>query len=243
MVHKSKSVLKIKSLTVYRTDAVMSYVGGAPPKGEKGNRGDVTELSRRSLQKLAFYAQNTPVKFVTITTLTYPGTFPRNGQEIKQHLNRFLAWMRAKWKGVNYLWFLEFQKRGAPHFHILTDVNMSAEKGSISLRWYKAVGSEDKRHLRAGTNTERIRLPDGAARYAAKYAAKREQKTVPVGFGGVGRFWGCSRGVKPIPIKEYDLRGMSGGELQGMLKGMGWGHSDAMAQPLKVLYNAGKLFI
>ena len=43
---------------------------------------------------------------------------------------------------------------------------------------------------------------DGAARYCLKYAAKSEQKLVPVGFQNVGRFWGTSRNVKPVPIAE-----------------------------------------
>lgn len=43
---------------------------------------------------------------------------------------------------------------------------------------------------------EAIYKPNGATRYALKYAAKEEQKLVPVQFGNCGRFWGTSRGVE-----------------------------------------------
>lgn len=43
---------------------------------------------------------------------------------------------------------------------------------------------------------DKIHKPNGAIRYMLKYAAKSEQKLVPVQFGHCGRFWGCSRGVE-----------------------------------------------
>lgn len=242
MFHKSKNYLRIKKIEIYRTDATMTYTSPYKPPEGGGKRGKVTELSRKSLQKLAFYAQNTDVCFTTIITLTYPGEYPKSGKEIKEHLNRFLAWMRGKFKSIQYLWFLEFQSRGAPHFHVLLDLLLTGYKSEISTAWYKAVGSGDERHLRAGTNTEKIRKVDGAARYAAKYAAKREQKSVPGDFADVGRFWGASRKVKPKAIKEYNLEGMVGTELQEFLRVMGWSYSETLVNPLKVLYNAGKLF-
>ena len=51
-----------------------------------------------------------------------------------------------------------------------------------------------------------MKYPGGAASYAAKYAAKSDQKVVPDGYEGVGRFWG-HWGVKVVP-----LRIIAGGE-------------------------------
>lgn len=47
---------------------------------------------------------------------------------------------------------------------------------------------------------EKIYKEDGATRYCLKYAAKSEQKLLPIGFESVGRFWGTSRNVKPIAL-------------------------------------------
>ena len=49
---------------------------------------------------------------------------------------------------------------------------------------------------------------NGAGRYVAKYSAKGEQKLVPEGYGNVGRYWGNSTGMNPIPLEtmqcEFD---------------------------------------
>jgi hypothetical protein len=86
-------------------------------------------------------------------------------------------------------WFLEFQARGAPHFHIFC--TWSPNKEWVAKTWYFIVGSEDDRHLRAGTRVEFIRSGRaGTISYASKYAAKQEQKDVPSDYENVGRFWG-----------------------------------------------------
>lgn len=175
-------------------------------------------LSRKSRKRLAFVANNTRVVFRTMLTLTYPSTFPCDGKQVKQNLNTFLVWARRRFKRPSYLWFLEFQRRGAPHIHILLDTPLpqnskerTAVYSDVAQKWYETVKSEDEKHLAAGTRTERIRKPDGAARYCLKYAYKTKQKCVPAAFQNVGRFWGCSRDVTPtdvrtIPMDELTVR-------------------------------------
>lgn len=61
-----------------------------------------------------------------MVTLTYPGAWEDcapNGSVVKEHLQKFFkrferAWS-AKWAGI---WKLEFQRRGAPHFHLLMPI-------------------------------------------------------------------------------------------------------------------------
>lgn len=177
-------------------------------------------LSKKSRQRLAFVANNTHVRFRSMITLTYPREFPSDGRSVKKHLNAFLVWCRRRFASPSYLWFLEFQKRGAPHIHILLDSPLPQSEagrrllfGEVSQQWYNTVGSGDPKHLRAGTRCERIRKPDGAARYCLKYAYKTEQKCVPSDYRDVGRFWGCSRDTRPstpriIPIDEGSVRGI-----------------------------------
>lgn len=52
---------------------------------------------------------------------------------------------------------------------------------------------------------ESIYKEDGATRYCLKYAAKEEQKLIPLGFHNVGRFWGTSRNVAPNPIGRLTI--------------------------------------
>ncbi|MBM3131828.1 MAG: hypothetical protein FJZ95_02190 [Chloroflexi bacterium] len=102
-----------------------------------------------------------------------------------------------KWlvrRGLKGLWFLEFQEHGAPHYHVF--VNGRVDKSEVAQEWYQIVGSGDENHLRAGTRVEAIRGPHAVPTYAAKYAAKFQQKQVPEGYTDVGRFWGTFGGLK-----------------------------------------------
>lgn len=209
MAHKSKNEAHNGDLPepigviVYKSTIVVSWDVFGGNGGGGCVRDRISFLSDKSLRRLAFIAQNTDVEMTHMITLTYPKEYPMNGREVKESLNRLLSFMRARAKKngttIGYIWFLEFQRRGAPHVHIICD-GLYWSNSELSYRWYKAVGSGDKAHLRAGTRQERIRERDGAAKYVTKYALKTEQKKVPDGFVDVGRFWGASRNACPVPL-------------------------------------------
>ena len=118
---------------------------------------------------------------------------------------RFKRATGLKLKGV---WKREFQRRGAPHFHVLTP--LPAMIGSEPVRewfarsWYEIVASGDERHRRAGTAvdwSEGLRMQDAnrAAAYFTGYSAgkatgKAYQDVAPEDWanenGSVGRWWG-----------------------------------------------------
>ena len=183
-----------------------------------GPRGEIEYLSGKSRRRLALVAGNSPVVFRSFVTVSYPEKFPCCGKVVKKHLHALLAALRRRCGRLEYLWFLEFQRRGAPHLHLFLDhalpeplsvMNRKAgrvrkecrvhwpSQDWLSARWFEIVGSDDEKHLRAGAAWEVIEKPDGAARYVAKESYKTFQKVVPEGFRNVGRFWGVSRGVSP----------------------------------------------
>lgn len=235
---------EIVGVELYRNDAVVKRRGIKLPV-EPGQRQEVKELSWESRRRLAFVANNTRVKFRTMVTVTYPREYPTDGKEVKRHLNAFLVALKRKLDGMSYLWFLEFQARGAPHVHLLIDWPWPSDKARrtwfrvlVSNLWYNIVDSGDYRHLLAGTRCEKIRKRDGAARYAVKYATKMKQKAVPPDYRNVGRFWGASRDVKPEPeaylrATEDDIRG----ELEN------WEYGPTADRPVyRVLYNQAHRF-
>lgn len=159
--------------------------GQTRPQVGGGIRKPITELSETSLRSMKLHARNM-ASASYIITLTYPKDFPSNGKEVKRHLECMKMWFKRH--GISAFWFLEFQARGAPHYHLFTDKPISKEE--LSKKWYQVVDSGDEKHLRAGTQIQRIRKPHAVAAYAAKYATKKEQKEVPQGYSNVGRFWG-----------------------------------------------------
>ena len=84
--------------------------------------------------------------------------------------------------GVCGVMVLEFQERGAPHFHLLYN-DVELDKKAVSLAWYRIVDSGDEKHLKAGTSVEHLRNQHAAESYVSKYLhsymAKFDQKGVP----------------------------------------------------------------
>ena len=198
-------ILPVTGVQVYRQDVVVLRQG-VPRVGVFPGRADVRVFSRRSRQRLAFVASNTDIMFTSMLTLTYPRRFPNDGHDVKRNLHNFLRELRRKIPGVSVLWFLEFQRRGAPHIHILIRGARvyKAMQRWVSKTWYRICDTGDLRHLAAGTRLERVRSPNGARNYTVKYAHKMQQKVVPAGYRNVGRFWGHSKDVKPVMRYETE---------------------------------------
>jgi len=197
-----------------------------PPK-----RGKITVLSSKSRARLALTVAECEYELVSMITLTYAPLLPQTGKEAKRHLDTFLRRMRSYFGGFQYVWFMEFSKRGGLHFHILNTLSAGNDwdRKCMSSIWVEVRGLEDWEYSSLNTKKkheldmavwnvhkhkkawEMVRKTDGAARYALKYALKADQKTVPEMYRDIGRFWGCSqavRKVKPVKVKmsEEKLR-------------------------------------
>lgn len=149
-------------------------------------------------------------------TLTYPGAWEvvaPNGKVVKKHLKSLrLRWRRAWGEDLVCVWKLEFQRRGAPHFHLLVSPPHGENNDGESFRtwvsraWAEIVAHPDPeefgRHVRAGTGVDwneglRSTDPKRVAVYFTKhgaFAAKEYQHCVPEAWQtpgqGPGRFWG-----------------------------------------------------
>jgi len=195
----------------------------------RAKRGKLLGISRRSLNKLAFLVANCDVKFYSLLTLTYGANPPLNGRLAKVHMNKFITYMRRSFGEFEYFWFLEFQKRGAPHFHFVCSLPApgKAERELLAQLWadiaeplnlaytgisspYGKINSVEglftrdsvfRQHRRTKV-WEALRTENGAARYALKYALKTHQKVVPAEYRDVGRNWATSRGVKLPEVDE-----------------------------------------
>lgn len=167
-----------------------------PFAGGLHGRGEIRGFSPSSGARMRRYLRTCRADYKTMGTLTYPFNFPADGRTCKDHLDtlvksirRYVSGDPASAEKFSIFWFLEFQARGAPHFHFFASHHI--DKDWLARRWYEIVGSDDIRHLHAGTRIEAIRSGRyGTCSYASKYAAKSEQKKVPANFLNVGRFWG-----------------------------------------------------
>lgn len=172
-------------------------------KPSYGTRKAIQQFSGDSQRRCRDLVRNTIEIWRAMVTLTYPGSWPTNGPALKQDINAFTQWLRRR--KIRYVWVLEFQERGAPHFHLLIDGWVS--KSELSKAWFRIVGSGDVRHLAVGTQVKGIdENTDKLAWYLSKYLGKDSQKNVPDGFKDVGRFWGATRGlIKLVSEKSGGL--------------------------------------
>ena len=123
------------------------------------------------------------VLFITLTAPSV-GWMDVTGEEWKKRLNNFNTQLRQTFGNNNSfcgIWRLEFQKRGSPHFHLIT-YNMFIPHKWVSGKWNKicSVGlsfKERMKHLQSGTQVAVAREWESVDDYFSKtmsYVCKDE---------------------------------------------------------------------
>ncbi len=167
------------------------------------------------------------VRSPAMITLTYPGDWlpiAPDGVTAKSHL-RSLAkrYERQFGEPLAAVWKLEFQRRGAPHFHLFCAPPTGAGfREWLSTNWTGILDLQDederRKHLLAGTGLDYdtgMRSTDSkrVAVYFSKHGSanfgdKEYQNRPPQAWlesGSIGRFWGYW-GLKPalFPVEVSD---------------------------------------
>lgn len=218
------SMFPITGLSVYQGGISIkrSCVVEMWGRAHKHERGRIVRVSARSLNRLALLVRSSGIQFRTLMTLTYGQNYPLSGKIAKRHLNTFFVDAKRKFGHFEYFWVVEFQGRGAIHFHVATTLAPPtfAQRETFADMWArisqpesweycrlkdKPKGDVDGRVLRTDWASYDVHLNEnhwakvkddaGMGRYLAKYANKIRQKDVPDHFRDIGRFWAASRGV------------------------------------------------
>lgn len=200
--------LKARQLDV---DVAATYLARGEDVPDRVPSREITGWSRKSranmvraLCELDYQPMlDDPARLPAMVTLTYPGdwlTVTPTGRDCKKHLQAFRKrYEKAFEEPLKAVWKLEFQRRGAPHFHLLlvpphglsrvagTRATAAARVGSglpfrqwLSAVWSHIVGHPDpterERHRRAGTGLDfaeglKARDPKRVAVYFTKHGA------------------------------------------------------------------------
>lgn len=181
--------------------------GGRPGGG--GLRGEIVEFSRASRRRLLTLLNSinkNEIKRPLFVTLTYPASWPESPREWKKHLERFRSRIVRRYGKFPVIWRLEYQRRGAPHFHLLmfAPLDLGELIPFVARSWAESVASGDDKHLVAGTRCEIVASWRGVNSYAAKYMGKLEQ--LQPGQESPGRFWGVwYKNLLPISAIETPI--------------------------------------
>jgi len=222
--------MPVEKVELYRRDAVVRKKSATTmPKTRRAERGEIVEFSERAQLRLIHFVRNCEADFYSMMTLTYPN-IETDGKIVKQHLEKFRRAFLRKFPEEVGVWFLEFQKRGAPHYHILCSLDLRKvgavvtrenrlRRGDTNARsyrtvnplekwlarsWYEIVGSGKKAHLRVGVRWEVLEKPDAALYYAGARRGKPWQKKVPKEYRNPGGCWGKIGKVSAQPSAVID---------------------------------------
>ncbi len=185
-----------------QTSAKHQRVGG-------GLRGRVTGQSRqargRLIQRLGQIDQKRyPAKQVLFVTLTYHEHWPADPEGWQAHIKAWRKRVERKHGPLAAVWVKEFQKRGAPHFHLVVFCDHAPMQdpthellNTMWLAWYEIAGAGSHWHLRYGFRAEVPRRWRGVMSYASKYISSKDDQHQYVSVDGemlpTGRMWGVWR--------------------------------------------------
>lgn len=180
-------------------------IGERQTKVPTWTRGIVQGFSRRSrarLLKTMARCDRAETSRSLLVTLTYPRSYPAESATSKLHLKAFSKRLMRAFPHGSAIWKYELQARGAPHYHLIVLGVPFLARQWLSRAWYQVVGSGDPRHLRAGTQVQRVKSYRKALGYAAKYVAKVTDSEADT---PTGRVWGVV-GRERLPIHLVSCR-------------------------------------
>lgn len=153
-----------------------------------------------------------PDSILGFITLTYPKSWQLvapTASASKTHLQSLRKrFERTYGRPLFGIWKMEFQRRGAPHYHILAPIPLGREfREWLSVNWTEVVNHPDpkerEKHLLAGTGVDKAKGLNASTAHRISYyfskhaspniGAKEYQNTPPqewVDSGSVGRYWG-----------------------------------------------------
>lgn len=191
------------------TSPFKEFENPPPPIREKNDIQSFSKNSRSRLIKLFAQTSFRSYSKMYFLTLTYHEDFPQEFRAFKIQLDRFLKMIRRLDSNLAWIWRLEFQERGAPHYHLVLFWSKKSPKVSeltlknwVTKAWltHKACRCEDCQ--RYSTKLTELDTFKKGFNYVCKYSAKPDEKTKPV---NSGRIWGYSNNLERYPIKKDSI--------------------------------------
>jgi len=193
---------------------VVKVVGRIATKPKTFQRGEITSFSRKSRKRLLEMVARFEQREKTVMlTLTFGQRFP-SANLAKKFLKTFLQRLRRKFPRVSGFWRLEYQKRGAPHFHLMLFDFPYVPAQDIARSWAEVIGDEycNTANGQVRPPSVQIKLLKGkkqAMYYCSKYMAKTEDDRDGGTFNDVpylhtGRYWAAfgKRYLPYAPLKR-----------------------------------------
>jgi hypothetical protein len=133
-------------------------------------RGRIYEFSRKSrLRLLRATARLSTKAGGLFVTFTYRKNVT-DAKRAKEHLALMLLWIKRWYPETACIWRMEYQKRGAAHFHVMVLNRRFIPADKLTAHWQKITGDDSYPDI------EKIRTRRKLTSYIAKYIAKVTQE-------------------------------------------------------------------
>lgn len=193
-----------------------------PPERREGDISSFSKDSRRRLIKKILRLESSRLSSGSFVTLTYHEEWTTERADVQRDLNTFLQAMRREYPQAVYIWRLEFQSRGAPHFHLMIwqprgcgDFDLGELSEWVQDTWTRIADQGTAAHEEWGTDTARITSWREAMSYVSKYvAATGDEGDVEYS----GRRWGASQSLPTAPVLRFTVSERDGQILRRILR-------------------------
>lgn len=189
---------------------IMPHMRRSPVKAERGIIRGMSSKSRKRMMEAIAQWRDFDHRTAYFITITYHEEWGVSFEAWKRDIEVFVKRMKRKFDNTGGLWKLEFQQRGAPHFHLI--VSGLSRVHSEVMEWVTknwgeiAHQNSEYRGLYA-TNVRRITSLRHAMHYAAKYMTKSvpvyvnpDEETGELELIPTGRIWAVFGNVDRTPI-------------------------------------------
>ncbi len=188
----------------HEIDFKSTFIEEIPPEHIYGKREKIYRFSDASRLRLLRFLASLPFNDLGrkyFLTLTYHNIYPHNSRVAKADLHLFLIRLQRKYPGVRYIWKMEFQDRGAPHFHIILFVskkikikNMYRFKKNMYDLWLPSLHCGCRYCQKHAVLLKELKGFRRVSYYMSKYLAKVDYSEK---IDETGRFWGRSDSLLP----------------------------------------------
>lgn len=210
----AKGVSTLKMTFQGRLVKAQVITKGHQPNKHNHKRSTITDFSRQSRGRLFELFNSLKLnRRATFVTLTYP-TAAVNQADAKTHLRAFFKRLERMYKGrvITGIWRMEFQERGAIHFHIIFFGLPFIHKDTIASLWAQVTKT-----YHPFTRIEGVSGHDKLINYVAKYVGKVNEGDLD-GFNSltylsayqfqngekIGRVWGYLN-KKDLPFDDQTV--------------------------------------
>jgi hypothetical protein len=182
---------------------------GTPPERENDDIVSFSKNSRSRLIKMFSEVSLSAYSKIYWVTLTFHHDHPEDPSKLKRILDNYIKRLTRFDSELHYIWRLEWQKRGAPHFHFIILIKKNREHfregwllDAVKRNWLEVKKCSCKHCRQYAVKSEELCTYRKAVYYVSKYVGKVDESKID---GAIGRRWGVSRNLLRTHNEEVSI--------------------------------------